>query len=767
MSNFVDTTLYTYDRLNNFVIDYKQYINSLFQRAVTADGGEIYQYYHYETTPKAITATDIGRISSILLDSSSAPAWTLQSNYNSTNGWKITLATQYNKQIRPQQDQLLQSYKANGQVKNGLLFNAITIPSSTNYFTNASTFLKSSANFVNIFSQDCSGIVLANQQTAISMDNYSDAVNDPSNNIINTLNNNKLNTYAVEWYGYFYPSSPGNYTFTIKVNPQNSYFLLWLGDKAVCEYTGLNVDITNNTPSFTFVVTQNNYYPIRIQYFSQIGLETPIFSLTIQKIINTTGLSNIYVPIDTQSCLFNINSGNYFPFLQYCAFVSQSPDYFKQGKFQCYLLNSQSNPSDISNFYSIIQQNKQFMQNGTFDVVDTITTFGQLPDQTYYTPVTGNPSSMPDMFSVYRLNTDFRMGNSYQIDTRMNNMNLYPMRQIDANLLSFAEDYNELTGYYPNYTNTQGQSQNPFLGATNLDGDGCKASCNANPNCSFYYTYTSNGNPKCIIDNGSEILQYNQVQPITGSAMPVDLNSSNLFLRNKELKDPGCGQNPVIQIKTLENVSVFNNSSFPFSSYDFSGTPVSKINDVGVCGDKIYNDMNAEAAQILYHNAFYNRNGTFSPSQSTPGQSTPGQSPSIATGPSQNEPFTSRENMTNQDPTIKYTDAVNDTSDSIQANLLNQQKYGDLMQKINQNYQQLGQEQIPEYLKTRAVLEGDNNYDYNGNVLLYLRNKRVPNVKEKNINDINEEYTTHNLVYVLGTLTAATLVVLAIMLARE
>ncbi len=748
MSNFTDPTLYTYDRLNNFVTDYKQYINSLFQKAVTNDGGETYQYYHYETSPNAITATDIGRIPSTLIDAS--PSWTLQSNYNSTNGWKITLGTLYNKEIRPKQDQLLQSYRASGQIKNGLLFNAITMPSSP-YFANASTFLKNSANFINIFSQDCSGLILANQQTALSMDNYSDAMNDPSNAMINQIHNNKFNTYAVEWYGYFYPSSPGNYSFSIKVDTKNSYFMLWIGDKAVCEYTGLNVDITNTTPSFTFVVTQNNYFPIRIQYFSQIGLETPVFTMNIQKTINTTGQSNVSMPIRTTECLFNIDGGNYFPNLQYCAFVSQSPDYFKQGKFQCYLLNfATSKPSDVNDFYTIIQQNKQSMQNGTFDKAGGVTAFGQLPDQTYYTPVTGDISSLPDMFSIYRLNTDFRMGNSYQIDTRMNNLNLYPMRQINEDLLDFAQDYDQLSGYYPNYTNAQGQSQNPFLNATNLDGEGCKASCNANPNCSFYYTYLSNGNPKCIIDNGSDVLQYNQVQPITGSSMPVDLNTSNLFMRNKELMDSGCNKDTDIQIKTLENVSVFNNSLFPFSMYDFSGTPVSKINDVGICGDQKYNDMNAEAVNILYHNAFYNRDGTFSQSMPKP-----------------NEPFTSREPMSNQGPNTKYTDAVNDTSDSIQANLHNQQQYGKMMQKMNQNYHQLEDTKIPEYLKTRTVLENNINYDFNGNTLLYLRNKRVPTAKEQYINDINESYTTQNLVYVLGTISAATLLVLAIMLARE
>jgi len=742
MADFTDTTLYTHDRLNNFVKDYKGYIQNLFQQSVAADGGEIYQYYRYENTPNAITNTDIGRIPANALMASSA--WNLQSNYNSTNGWIMTLGTQYNQTIRPNQDATIQTYGANGGIVPGLQFNAITIPNS-GYFSSPTAFLTNSANFIDLFTQECSGIVLANKQMASSMATYTDALNDPNGTIINTVINSAYNTYGVEWFGYFYPSTPGKYTFTINVDGPNNFFLLWIGDKAVCEYTGLNVDITNSNPIFTFTLTQNSYYPIRIQYFSQVGATaSPTFSLQIQKMMSVAGQNTITVPMNTAECLFTINNGNYLPTLQYCAFVSQSPDYFKQGKFQCYVLDLTTDPSTLSNFYQIIQQNKNIMQNGSNNVSGGIKTFGQLPDNTYYTPVIGDIASLPEMFSVYRLTTDYRMGNSYQIDTRLNNLNLYPMRTINPSLLENASDYDQLSGYYPNYTNTQGQN------ATNDSGEACKNLCNSNPNCSFYYTYTSNGNSKCVVDSGGDPLQYNQIPPIGGSAVTIDQNSSNLFLRNKQLTDPGCGENPVVNIKTLENVAVYNNTTFPFSEYDWSGPPVTKINDVGVCGDHTYHQLNNQAADILYNNAFYKADGSWKPG---PAENFQGQGPSSQGPSSQSQ--------------TKYTDAINDTADSIKASLANQQKYAQMMGQINQNYVNLSQTSIPTFLETRTQMENERNYDYNGNTLLYLRDKRIPTAKEQNISDINESYTTQNLVYMLGTITAATLLVLAILLARE
>ena len=89
------------------------------------------------------------------------------------------------------------------------------------------------------------------------------------------------------------------------------------------------------------------------------------------------------------------------------------------------------------------------------------------------------------------------------------------------------------------------------------------------------------------------------------------------------------------------------------------------------------------------------------------------------------------------------------------------------MESINSNKTQLSQTLIPKYQQTRSIMEGNPIYDYKGDSLLYFRNKPIPQVREKRVMDSNQQYVTSQLMLSLGTLSAATLIVFAIMLARE
>jgi hypothetical protein len=53
-------------------------------------------------------------------------------------------------------------------------------------------------------------------------------------------------------------------------------------------------------------------------------------------------------------------------------------------------------------------------------------------------------------------------------------------------------------------------------------------------------------------------------------------------------------------------------------------------------------------------------------------------------------------------------------------------------------------------------------YDYDGDQLLYFRNKPIPSMQQQNVKDKNEQLVSQNLLYILGTLSAATVLVLAI-----
>ena len=89
------------------------------------------------------------------------------------------------------------------------------------------------------------------------------------------------------------------------------------------------------------------------------------------------------------------------------------------------------------------------------------------------------------------------------------------------------------------------------------------------------------------------------------------------------------------------------------------------------------------------------------------------------------------------------------------------------MESINTKEKELSQNLIPKYRETREIMENNPIYDYKGDSLLDFRNKPIPQVREKRIMDNNQQYVTSQLMLSLGTLSAATLIVFAIMLARE
>ena len=65
------------------------------------------------------------------------------------------------------------------------------------------------------------------------------------------------------------------------------------------------------------------------------------------------------------------------------------------------------------------------------------------------------------------------------------------------------------------------------------------------------------------------------------------------------------------------------------------------------------------------------------------------------------------------------------------------------------------------------MMTDDPKYDYAGDELLYFRNKLLPDVRKKRIMDNNETFVNAELLYALGTVSAVTLIVFAIVLARD
>ena len=165
-----------------------------------------------------------------------------------------------------------------------------------------------------------------------------------------------------------------------------------------------------------------------------------------------------------------------------------------------------------------------------------------------------------------------------------------------------------------------------------------------------------------------------------------------------------------------------------------NNTEITKPEQVGVCGSPGYHKQQNDAYDILFTPSTYSNGGK-----------------------SWTESFTGS----------KTTQAIDDTSDAIQTNLDNEQIYAKKMKSINTNHNELSQNLIPQYRETREIMKNNPIYDYNGESLLYFRNKPIPQLREKRVMDNNEQYVTSQLMLSLGTLSAATLIVFAIMLARE
>jgi len=765
MSNFQDTTLFTYDRLSQFVKNYQTEINHLIKKADETDG--LYKYYHFDYSPRGIHLTDLKRIPAEILINCS-PNWRSYSQLNSVDAWKMNLGQMY-VQIKSTEWVYLKSLSKTP----GLEYRFVSLPENMN-----------SEEMINAASIGLE----AGTKEKIAEGTLSSNLYDPIQKNAEPLSIIK-GAVAFEWFGYFFPiKGLGNYTIEI-TNANNKYLHVWFGSKAICEYISSNSDIPNGTSNkCTVNTTEQTYYPIRIQLFSNTGSIPGSINIIIKK--DTAN------QIPNESCLSvirNMNGTTYLPKLMYCAFVSPSKVDLMAGKFRCFYYDIAQQQIPSVDFYSTINKYKFDMQMGIFDIMDGVNLdYGEIPDidKTKYTPVSGNlknglpdPESLPSAFSLYRLDVDIRMGNTFQINATVDTNQQYDMRKMDPSLLNWASNYEELPNYYP------GDNSVPMSGI--VGGESCKTACNDISNCSYYFTYlTADGTEKCVIDSESTmkapaIPNFNQIPPKDPTDSSKTYTNGALFMRNRQFIEPTCfGQNitangtfrnpDVISLTSVANTDQYD-TSFKYANYNWNQNDLMKQpDDIGICGDPTYGfkKHNDEAKEILFDNALYKNYGaawTTDPNtiadnknrvervniKITEGMSTPDVKINIKTTAKIGNDGT------------RVTNAVDDTANNVNAGLYNQEQYAHLMENINTNYQHLSKSEIPQYLNTRAFLEANPDADYNGNTLLYYNSQSIPTAKQQKVIDMNEGIAKQNLLYLMGGVTAATLLVLAIIIGNK
>lgn len=727
--------LFTYDRLKNFVSGYSEYVDRK-KEEEKFNESKNYKYYHFEESPDGVSMYNLGRFGRALFQN--IPGWSSISK-NSIEAWKMNLANLLGRYKKKEME--IMKEKSTESNTKGLPYIINCYKSNDGGF-NIDKLLY-------VATQKNDDLCLDGETTDWNGGVY---VNPPPG-----MQSSEDYICTVNWYGLLY-CEPGNYKLECIGNNCDSY--IWLGNDAVAEYTSDNSSINKNSQVKNFFVSSEKYIPIRIQCIIELSNATN-YSLNIN--LSKTTISNDQEGSEgSEGIVTALSIGDFLyhfdiqPLVLYCAFVSENQKDFEDNKFRCYTMfevskingvdeiNINTEEQQLVPFYNAIRDNLKDIQRGMYDYNNSgRRTWGQLPDSgLQYTQFEGTDPAF--CYSIYRIDSDIRMGKTFQIEDKLDTNAAYKFLQfndkLSESIIEYANSYREKPGFYPN---TNMLKDDTYSGISDSDRLQCKNECNESGNCRYYFSYTSNEKPKCIIGTNSELPYYNRNHPVN-TQHPVDKNSSSLFLRNYQIASSpqtdcefgtisGTGQIPV------ETTSDYSDS-FKFSNYIIGNSEISDAQKIGLCGDEEYIKKKNDAYDILYNNFTYYKDGTFTPAESTVQES-----------------FI---------PDSKKTSGINDTGDAIRANLKNEKIYAGKMEKINKNYETI-KHKVPEYEKLRQTMIDEPKYDHAGNELLYFRNKLLPDVRKKRVMDNNELYVNSQLLFTLGTVTAATLIIFGIVLARD
>ena len=116
---------------------------------------------------------------------------------------------------------------------------------------------------------------------------------------------------------------------------------------------------------------------------------------------------------------------------------------------------------------------------------------------------------------------------------------------------------------------------------------------------------------------------------------------------------------------------------------------------------------------------------------------------------------------TNITPTIDVNSIINQ---KILPVIAESQDYTNELNRIQNNYSKI-ENKLYGISKQRNILNNNNKYDYKGSSFNYHDER--PSIQEAVIADSTTMIYNQNNIYILGTMTAATMVIIGILLARE
>ena len=160
---------------------------------------------------------------------------------------------------------------------------------------------------------------------------------------ITAINELKGHIFSIEWYGHFVPTITGQWEFYLE-SDDASY--LWIGDKAVNDYTVNNAEIKNGglhgmigKTSFIYL-TKEISYPIRIQFGENRGGRNMILKIKGPdgKIINPYDVLYYYQTKNGE--LYDIGQ-------TYIALVEDNPENTKKNLFRCLIADNTNENTNV------------------------------------------------------------------------------------------------------------------------------------------------------------------------------------------------------------------------------------------------------------------------------------------------------------------------------------------------------------------------------------------------------------------------------------
>ena len=333
-----------------------------------------------------------------------------------------------------------------------------------------------------------------------------------------------------------------------------------------------------------------------------------------------------------------------------------------------------------------------------------------------------NDHNDTNVFYLYGLSNSLLTDQVLYVDKA--NKTLTP---IIGDILKYSNGFTPYTSsntnlYFPPNDQTESYA------TSSLDQSACEKKCLESSDCTQYYSYKKGGVDTCTIGSGA-INQY--------LSTDSTISDASLYLRNKEINS-SCEYttDKRKQIKPIDNTNRMNYSAYSF----LPGSTQSPANEGG-CNTAAFKHLVGMSKPVTKEGF------------EVPGFIQKGATGDQCTGNSANIiSECTTQNIQNATKLANYYDNV----------------YKPIYDGVNTGYVNLSTDTTAYYTKINDQSNPQDAIDTSGNLTYkYDNNNPSLNVNDVYLSDLNDNIIQQNLLYIIATITSATLLIAAIIISRK